>query len=153
MSRSSLSAWRLASLVALGLLTASSGSSSPSTKPSHTGPRPYAPSCNVRSDYGAAGDGVTFDTVAVAAALADDACGAVVLDGGKFRVDKLHMPFHRRLVISPGAELRIGGGQVASDPHEDLHVREGEEVEDKSFLRERQAPVEVARRGLRGRGL
>ena len=151
MSRS----WRLAALVALGLLTASSGSSSPSTKPSHAAP-PYAPSCSVRN-YGAVGDGVTSDTDAVAAALADNACGVVVLDGS-FRVSALHLPFDRPLVFSHGAILRIGGhgeGQVMPDLQplvDDLN-----EGEDNPLLpvrgRERQAPIEVARRGLRGRGL
>ena len=151
MSRS----WRLAALVALDLLTASSGSSSPSTKASHTLPHLHgAPSCNVRDYDGAVGDGVTFDTDAVAAALADNACGVVVLDGS-FRVSALHLPFDRPLVFSHGATLRIGGrgeGQVVPDLQplvDDLNEGEDEPL---LLVRggERQAPAEVARRGLRG---
>ena len=128
--------WR-AAFAMLGLLTASSGTlirtstTTSSQTPSQTGhsayvyvypsePKQlYGQSCNVR-DYGAVGDGVTSDTDAVAAALADLACGEVVFDGdgdagaGVFRVGTLQLRSHLRLVVSPTATvLAIDKGEMA----------------------------------------
>lgn len=120
--------WRAAFAV-LGLLTASSGTpigiTTSTTKPSQTDQymgvayptepaQLYEQSCSVR-DYGAVGGGTTSDTDAVAAALADLACGEVVFDGdGTFRVGTLHLRSHLRLVISPTATvLAIDKGEMA----------------------------------------